>query len=118
MVVVAIDAVETALSLLLSSSLGLGATTEETTTWDGGGRGKKRRQHDNKLEAVAAELAWRPAVAAAASSLLVLPVGIILLWCWDCLNFGEKRLILCVTEKKTPKKQSPYWNGDSPNRFG
>jgi hypothetical protein len=36
---------------------------------------------------VAAELAWRPAVAAAASSLLVLLVGIILLWRWDCLNF-------------------------------
>jgi hypothetical protein len=31
--------------------------------------------------------------------------------------FGEKRPILCVTEK-TPKKQSPYWNGDSLNRFG
>ena len=31
--------------------------------------------------------------------------------------FGEKRPILSVT-KKTPKKQSSYWNGDSPNWFG
>ena len=37
---------------------------EETNKWDGGGRGEKRRRHDDKLEAVAAELAWRPAVAA------------------------------------------------------
>ncbi len=26
--------------------------------------------------------------------------------------FGEKTPILCVTEKKTKKKQSPYWYGD------
>ena len=41
-VVVAVDAVETALSS--SSSLSRsGATAEETNKWDGGGRGEKRR---------------------------------------------------------------------------
>jgi hypothetical protein len=64
---------------------------EKTNKWDGGGCGEKRRRHDDELEAVAAELAWRPAVAAAAaSSLLVLLVGIILLWRWDCLNLLKK----------------------------
>ena len=39
---------------------------EETKKRDGGGRGEKRRWHDDELEAVAAELAWRPVVVAAA----------------------------------------------------
>jgi hypothetical protein len=40
---------------------------------------------------VVVELAWLPVVAAAASSLLFLPVGIILLWRWDCLNFWQEK---------------------------
>ena len=36
---------------------------------------------------------------------------------WIASIFGEKRPILYVTEKNT-KKQSLYWFGDSPNRFG
>ena len=81
---------------------------EKTNKWDGGGCSEKRRRHDDELEAVAAELAWRPAVAAAAaSSLLVLLVGIILLWHQDCLNFWGEKAILCVTEK-TPKSRGGF----------
>ena len=43
-VVVTVDAAETSLSSSsLLSSLGSGATMEETNKWDGGGSGKKRR---------------------------------------------------------------------------
>ena len=70
MVVVVVDAAESALSLSLSSSSGSGATTEETNKWDVGGRGEKRRQQDDKLEAVAAELAWRHAVVAAVAAVV------------------------------------------------
>ena len=86
-VAVAVDAAETTSSSSSLLSSGSGVTMEETNKRDGGGCGEKRRRHDNELEAVAAELAWRPAVVAAASSLRVVLVGIILLWCWDCLNF-------------------------------
>ena len=45
-----------------SSSSGSGATMEKTNKRDVGGHGKKRRQQNDELEAVAAELAWQPAV--------------------------------------------------------
>jgi hypothetical protein len=89
----------------LSLSWGLGATTEETNKRDGGGCGEKRRRHDNELEAVAAELAWRPAVAAAVAAVVA------------AAAFGEKTPILCVTEKNK-KKQSPYWYGDPRTGLG
>ena len=61
---------------------------EETNKLDGGGHGKKRRQHDNKLEAVAAELAWRPAVAAAAAAVVAAAaVAAAAQRNPDCLNF-------------------------------
>ena len=44
--------------------------TEETNKRDVGGRGEKRRRHDDELEAVAAELAWRPGVAAAVAAVV------------------------------------------------
>ena len=44
--------------------------------------------------------------------------SIILLWCWDWLNFWWEKTDLVRAWKKTPKKQSPYRNGDSPNWFG
>ena len=65
---VAVDAAESASSSSLSLLSGSGATIEETNKWDGGGRGEKRRRHDDELEAWAAELAWRPAVAAAVAA--------------------------------------------------
>jgi len=70
-VVVTVDAVEFASPSLLSLLLGSGATTEETNKRDGGGSGEKRRRHDNELEAVTVELAWRPAVAAAVAVVVV-----------------------------------------------
>ncbi len=69
-VVITVDAVESAPLSALSLPSGSGATTEETNKWDGGGRGEKRRRHDNELEAVTAELAWRPAVAAAVAAVV------------------------------------------------
>ena len=44
---------------------------EETNKQDGGGCGEKRRRHDDKLEAVAVELAWQPAVVAAVAAAAV-----------------------------------------------
>jgi len=58
-VIVAIDVAESASSLSSLLSSGSGVTTEETNKRDVGGRGEKRRRHDDELEAVAAELAWR-----------------------------------------------------------
>jgi len=43
---------------------------EETNKQDVGGRGKKRRRHDDELEAVATKLAWRPVVAAAVAAVV------------------------------------------------
>ena len=61
---------------------------EETNKRDGGGRGKKRRRHDAELEAVAAELAWRPAVAAAAAAVVAAAaVAAAAQRNPDCLNF-------------------------------
>jgi hypothetical protein len=69
---------------------------------------EKRRRHDDELEAEAAELAWRPAVAAAVAAVVAaaaverqrsaIRIASI---------FGEKRLILCVTEKTHTKKAIP-----------
>jgi hypothetical protein len=69
---------------------------------------EKRRRHDDELEAEAAELAWRPAVAAAVAAVVVaaaverqrsaIRIASI---------FGEKRPILCVTEKTHTKKAIP-----------
>jgi hypothetical protein len=95
------------------------ATARRATTTnnkrDGGGRGEKRRRHEDELEAVAAELAWRPAVAAAVAAARIASI------------FGEKRPILCVTEKKH-QKSNPHIGtgtpriglqiGESQNRFG
>ena len=45
--------------------------TEETNKRDVVGHGEKRRRHDDKLETVVAELAWRSAVAAAVVAVVV-----------------------------------------------
>jgi hypothetical protein len=64
------------------------STTEETNKRDGVGRGKKRRGHDDELEAVAAELAWRPAVAAAVAAVVAAAaVAAAAQHNPDCLNF-------------------------------
>ena len=115
-VIVAVDAAETASSSSSSSSLGSGATMEETNKWDVGGRGEMRRQHYDELEAVVAELAWRPAVAAAVAAVVAAAQ-------WQRQRsairiasiFGEKRPILCVTEKKQSPSERDYQNR-FPNR--
>jgi hypothetical protein len=66
--------------------------------------------HNDELEAVAAELAWRPAVAAAVAAVGSSGSG-------SASIFGEKTPILCVTEKKQ-KKAIPILVRGSPNRFG
>jgi hypothetical protein len=91
-VVVAVDAAETAPSLSPSSLSGSGATTEETNKRDGGGRGEKRRRHYDELEAVAAELAWRPAVAAAVAAVVAAAaVAAAAQRNLDCLNFVDEQ---------------------------
>jgi hypothetical protein len=61
---------------------------EETNKRDGGGRGEKRTQHDDELEAVAAELAWRPVVVAAVAAVVAaVAVAAAAQRNPDCLNF-------------------------------
>jgi len=87
----------------------LGGTTEETNKQDGGGHGEKRRRHNDELEAVAAELAWQPAVAAAVAAVVVAAAAAVAVAAAAAAAqsglpiFGEKRPILCVTEKNTKK---------------
>jgi hypothetical protein len=101
------------------------ATARRATTTnnkrDGGGRGEKRRRHDDELEAVAAELAWRPAVAAAVAAVVVAAaVAVAVAAAAQRIRiasiFGEKRPILCVTEKKH-QKSNPQTGSGTP-RFG
>ena len=99
----------------LACSSTSGATTEETNKRDGGWRGEKRRRHDDKL--VAAELAWQPAVAAAVAAVVVAAAVAAAAQHPDCLNFRWEKSNLVRLKKKTHKKQSPYRNGESPNRF-
>ena len=90
--------------------------------------GEKRRQHDDELEAEAAELAWRPVVAAAVTAVVAAAAVERLHSAIRIASiFGEKRPILCVTEKKH-KKSNPrirtgtpridFQIGESQNRFG
>jgi hypothetical protein len=117
-VVVAVDAAETAPSLSPSSLSGSGATTEETNKRDGGGRGEKRRRHDDELEAVAAELAWRPAVAAAVAAVVAAAaVAAAAQRNLDCLNFVDEqsqRVDVLVTPAKNEKvRRRSTWTSPS-----
>jgi hypothetical protein len=70
---------------------------------------EKRRRHDDELEAEAAELAWRPAVVAAAVAAVVAAAAVERQRSAIRIAsiFGEKRPILCVTEKTHTKKAIP-----------
>jgi len=87
---------------------------EETNKRDGGGRGEKRRRHDDELEAVAAELAWRPALVAAVAAVVAAATVAAAAAQSGLPRFLVRKGQSCAWLKKTPKKQSPYFGTGTP----